>query len=531
MAHKNEISKLDRSLILSLAVVALLVILFWVTEMQTLLRGPSYGDEGFVAEAARRIFRGEVPYRDFFNGVTPGSYYFYALLFKLFGSSFFALRLGVVLTAGMILLGVWWALRCFGMRTFVPFVMAAAYLAYYAGPYWFVASYHWLSAALCLLSLGLLLGERDDPARCWKIAAAGGLATLVAFTLQHKGVLWILAVTIALLTLRPEERRLALLWFWGGILAVALPLVIGFVSVVGWDTLITDLITFPLSQYHKVEGHRGGTILEFLGQSWSGVRSSWRYREHLVDWVRILAWHAGFLGALVLHLLPVLGTVALITLWREKCISKRKLTILTAFFIASYLAALHRLSDTTLGFAAPAAVLTIVLALHVGCDRIPSTKMYRLRRWATGGWLILFITVVLAYGVLGVLTQKVTTQTPAGPVDSIVAGHAETMEGVMAFMRDNRQPGEKIFCYPYLAIFYFLLQADNPTPYDLLTYPMSTQEQLDHAQALLEADHTRWVLWNHTSLETDSFGKYLTRNYEVRAKFKYVSVMERRETR
>jgi len=44
-------------------------------------------DEGIVLQGAQRILDGQVLYRDFFSFYTPGSYYLFALLFKLFGSS------------------------------------------------------------------------------------------------------------------------------------------------------------------------------------------------------------------------------------------------------------------------------------------------------------------------------------------------------------------------------------------------------------------------------------------------------------
>jgi hypothetical protein len=526
--EKGTFDRHNLLLVSVLAGIALLVVLFWLSGMQILTAGYSYGDEGFVAEAARRIYRGEVPYRDFFNGVTPGSYYYYALLFKMIDPSFFVLRLGVLLNCVMILLGVWWVLRCFGLRTLAPYLMAATYLAYFAGPIWFIASYHWLVLALCLFSLVLLLTDENDGARYWKIAGAGGFATLAAFTMQHKGGLWLLAATVALFVLRRDERWRALLWFWGGILATTVPLVIGFVMVVGWDTLITDLILFPLQQYHKVESHRGA-LLEGLSNAWTTTQSSWLYRDRLVDWVRIFAWHVKYLGSLLVFLLPVLGSAALVSLWRSNVIHRQKFAVLTAFFVASYLGSLHRLADSTLVFAAPAALLVIVVWLHTPpAGGVDLASLQRFKRWAVKGWIVLFGTIVVSFSILGLLSQKVTTQTPAGPVDSYLAGEAETMDGVMAFMRDNYRSDDKVFCYPYLAMFYFLLQTDNPTPYDILSYPINTQQQLDHTEQLLEAGKVRWVLWNYNPLDKNSFGKYLMRNYEVKSRFKYVAILERR---
>src|SRR5207245_2365634 len=44
-------------------------------------------DEGVALQGAERILRGQVLYRDFFSFMTPGSFYWMAVLFNVFGSS------------------------------------------------------------------------------------------------------------------------------------------------------------------------------------------------------------------------------------------------------------------------------------------------------------------------------------------------------------------------------------------------------------------------------------------------------------
>src|SRR5260370_28202492 len=45
-------------------------------------------DEGIILQGAQRILEGQVLYRDFFSFFTPGSYYLFALLFRVFGDSY-----------------------------------------------------------------------------------------------------------------------------------------------------------------------------------------------------------------------------------------------------------------------------------------------------------------------------------------------------------------------------------------------------------------------------------------------------------
>src|SRR5947209_4423648 len=49
-------------------------------------------DEGIVLAGADRILRGSVLYRDFFSFYTPGSYYWTALLFRVFGHCLLSAR-------------------------------------------------------------------------------------------------------------------------------------------------------------------------------------------------------------------------------------------------------------------------------------------------------------------------------------------------------------------------------------------------------------------------------------------------------
>jgi hypothetical protein len=58
-------------------------------------------DEGIILQGAQRILQGQVLYRDFFSFITPGSYYFMAFLFKIFGSSILVGRTALAFFGGV----------------------------------------------------------------------------------------------------------------------------------------------------------------------------------------------------------------------------------------------------------------------------------------------------------------------------------------------------------------------------------------------------------------------------------------------
>src|SRR3982074_2157220 len=49
-------------------------------------------DEGYFLDLADRVLRGQLPYRDFATYYTPGIFYLFALVFKLFGISLLPIR-------------------------------------------------------------------------------------------------------------------------------------------------------------------------------------------------------------------------------------------------------------------------------------------------------------------------------------------------------------------------------------------------------------------------------------------------------
>src|SRR5271168_755620 len=70
-----------------------------------------WGDQlGFATKGAR-VLGGELPYRDFFEFVTPGTELLYALLFRWFGVSLWVPNLTMALLAATATLWVTWCAR------------------------------------------------------------------------------------------------------------------------------------------------------------------------------------------------------------------------------------------------------------------------------------------------------------------------------------------------------------------------------------------------------------------------------------
>src|SRR5262250_3021722 len=98
-------------------------------------------DEGIVLQGAQRILHGQVLYRDFFSYFTPGSYYWLALLFKVFGSSFMVARTALAIMGAIFSSTAYLLMRrvCFGgVSIFVAAVVTLTTL-----PFRFLVLHNW----------------------------------------------------------------------------------------------------------------------------------------------------------------------------------------------------------------------------------------------------------------------------------------------------------------------------------------------------------------------------------------------------
>lgn len=518
-------------LVCLLLFILLFIAISWLPYLRILSHDTSFGDEGVIAQGAYRVFQGEIPFKDFFSGLTPGAFYFYALLFKLFEPTFLVMRLGVMTVSALLIVSVWSVQSRFSVRSYLPFTMVALFLAYFGGPVWFVASHHWLSALLFMVSLYFLMpaSPKKIPS-CNQAILAGCFSAASAFTLQHRGAAWIVAATFAILLLPSEKRLKTLGAYWGGIILFTLPWALYFIATAGWDTLYYDLVSFTLNQYGKLEGHSGIDVhpIELLQR----YIASWQYISRPGAMAQITVWSFGLVGMYCIYLLPFAAIMALLYMQRNGDISRYQAGLLWAGLVASYASTMHRLADTTLFFAAPAAILILSIALSKAVD---SNKRHttNISKSLLIGLCILFFATSLGYSLQMLSRPSSLFQTPAGTVKTIFPEERSTLKAMTSFTSSYIKPEDSVLCYPYNPVHYFIFRYKNPSRYDILTYPMSTLEQMSEAENDLEEKHTRWIVVDSYQkkklLPEIPFEKYILSHYTVRASSPYATIMERNQ--
>ena len=164
-------------------------------------------DEGIVLEGAQRILRGEVLYRDFFSYFTPGSYYFLALLFKIFGSSFLVARTALVFFGGVYSTVAYLLARRVCSRTSAIFVAALVTLT--TLPYRFEVLHNWDSTLWACLAVYCAVRWLESPRWTWAFAT-GSLASLTCLFEQSKGAGLVLGLGAGLVAIAFLDRQQSL---------------------------------------------------------------------------------------------------------------------------------------------------------------------------------------------------------------------------------------------------------------------------------------------------------------------------------
>ena len=228
---------------------------------------PMTSDETTFAWAGARLAKGDVPYRDYFAIIPPGSLALVAGWFDLWGQSLGALRWAQLLIALALSLLLHLNLSA---RKVPAWLSAGASLcfAWLYFPFWPIPSHHYFAITA---ALGALLaappedgGEgalRRGGAR-WLLA--GGLAGFACLTLQTEGTLAVGWLLMQALWKPGRWRNLAL--FTAG-LAVAGVSSAALLAALGafpaaWD----QLVLWPLKHYRQPGGFNDVAFFSSLGE-------------------------------------------------------------------------------------------------------------------------------------------------------------------------------------------------------------------------------------------------------------------------
>ena len=441
--------------------------LYFLPFMRILLQTPP---EGLLVYGAVRIVHGQVFARDFFEVVGPGTFYWLALFFKVFGVAFATTRFCLFVTSlGTGLAMYFLSRRVCGQYRIVPCILLAGT---YFGTLWPTISHHVDSNCFALLCVACMIVWHSKP-RNSLLFAAGALAAATTCFLQQKGMLLLIALLVWLwMQSRRRSTSLSSLRVLAGGYASVIALMLAYFwsQHALWDLAYANVV-WPTAHYSAVN---------VVPYAQGMIRDCW---DHFV--IAKAGFHWTVVTAAVL-ITPFLFIGALPALLPALAVRYRRNTMSPELLLywlcgmALWLSELHRKDIFHLVFGSP---LLIILCIYY-------LEQYRAK--------VADLTLqVLAISSACLTAFNLFLALSARPLPTRVGSVAvfKSVSGLKA-LNERVAPGEEIFAYPYCPMYYFLSATTNPTRYGGLLYNFNTPEQFDEVVRVLEQRRVRYVLWD-----------------------------------
>jgi hypothetical protein len=227
---------------------------------------------GFVAEGAR-IAAGQVPYREFFEILPPGTLLTYALLIRIFGlfNAIPLLTFACLASATVLLMTLASAQLMRGYAVLLPGLLLTGLIL----PGSTDATHHWFSTLFVLAGMLVLFGGATRP----RVAATGVLCGVAACFTQTKGFAAILGfVAYMIWSSRHDHARARELWrrsliLCGAAFAVFAAANSYFIAAAGPRRWFYCLVTYPLRYYSAPSINNWRVI--FYDFEWHRSASAW----------------------------------------------------------------------------------------------------------------------------------------------------------------------------------------------------------------------------------------------------------------
>lgn len=481
-------------------------------------------DESHLLFEARRVFDGQAPYRDFFESLTPLSFYLFAAVFALGGTTLLAARvvIAVIIALGACLL--WHLTR--RIAGALEAALAVVLFIFVAVPTWPYASPHWISTTLALAVAAVTLSRRWQGSARVRPFLAGVLAGAAVCTQQQRGVFLALWLPLALLILDTAQapigrwRSAATAIAYGA--AGGALIVVGVLGHAAWQaspaTLVEMLIGFAVSHYGPTHsGHNPWAVVLPLTQAYANA-----------TWVWLLRIAPLFVAAE--------GTVLLLRVrrsWPRVERERAALCLLASLMAASvwYLPDIIHVS-----FVLPFMLIAGAAVLH----RLRGVSILHrsaLGRTATAAVLLLCAAAAIEKGLATRLAWRSAAparlQTAYGEI-----AVDNSLPPLFAAIRQHLVPepdGRTVFySYPNDAWLYLTLPADNPTPFSVIVPGMFPDAHFEQVAEVLRARRPGTVLMFQLLLDNpqaDAVKRAVDAGYDQAAEVGLYRIFVRRGSR
>jgi hypothetical protein len=447
--------------------VALGVLLYLRPFMRVLWR---HVDEGILLEGAQRVTEGQLPGRDFLECIGPGSFYWMAGFFHLFGTSITTAR-GLLLGTGV---GVALAVFHLARRANAHPILCAVFFVVTAIPPFPINTHHLDGDMFCLFALCAFV-EWQRRESVLPLAGCGVLAAAATLMMQSKGLLFLMALALSTVLVSHGARKrvvASVTWLVGPYVVV----LAGVAAFYFFQGALNDLIwanfTWPVSRYL---GINSCPYAMFLGHHLTVISQG--MAAIMPGRLTLLAATFIDLPLLIVAALPVL-LISLVAWLRTRAFASDLIPFWSCG-IALWLSELHHPDNQHLAWGS-AILLVLASALFRRITNHPGVPLL----------CFASLFVLAAIYVAPALSARTPIETRRGQL------FGQTQDQVLQFLLKNTRPGDDIFIYPHFPNYYFLSGTRNPTRLSFYVHGWNPPEQFREAAPRLEAKHVRFVLWD-----------------------------------
>ena len=422
------------------------------------------GDEIHYFLHAVRILHGELPYRDFFTFVPPGTDLLYAAVFRIFGVHQWVAQ-GLIVVLGLLLTcAITWVSSGVlnGRLVLLP---ALLFLVFdFTGA--LDATHHWWSTLFVLCAVGVLLGGRNSR----RIVASGALCGVAALFTHTQGGLSLVAIVLYLVvTHRKDERNTSML---REVALLSVPFVaivggvIGYYAFrVGLRTIFYWTIYFPLVYFSTIDAHTPRAYFQQV-PGLHGPRNLLSSLPYLVIHLIVPFSYVFYLARLIRKRTEIEPL-----LWA-------RVLLITLVGFATFFSVMSAPTFLRLCVVAPPALILCVWYF---------SGTSKLDRWVCNGLCAAGIFFLLYLPISRQMHGWVSLDMPTGRAAFISSPQYDKAQWFAA----RTHPGETFFDEPFIA---FALSLNSPGPIDyVLPGEFTRPEQVEALMKSMTAHQTRFI--------------------------------------
>ncbi len=281
--------------VISVSLILILAVLVRIPSLTQPL-GP---DQGVLTVIGEGLLNGELPYRDYWEMASPGIFFTYASILKVFGRSMMAIPLADTLVAAITTLLIFVLAKCIFGRI-AGYISAVLYAIFSSGvsfgmhsggdvafgTFWFVAQRESFMLPLITASIYLVLIAEEGHNRDWLLIASGFLSGLT-FVYKFPSLLILVCLFIyinGVLLLERTQRMWKLflrrnLFLIGGFIGAIIPFIVFFAVKGALSDMIEANFKYVFEIYGKMSEEHTGMIKR-------GVKNTFFIaKENFILWI------------------------------------------------------------------------------------------------------------------------------------------------------------------------------------------------------------------------------------------------------